>query len=96
MAYKGDCGKLRQALKDAGIELGIVTSIFNDRSKLTGKRKLKLWFAQNVWNAPAKHQWALHDNLHKQFGKRILAMYFIKGDPMRRTPSASFVIKLRN
>ncbi len=95
MAYKDDCGKLRKAMARAGIDTR-VTTIFDDIVPGACKRKLELWFAQNVWDAPAKQQWALHDNLHKQFGKRILAMYFIRPTPGSHVSNVLFVIELCN
>lgn len=79
MKYKGDTGKFRQALADSGFAHRAEDSIFNDNSKDNTWRRLKLWRANDIFDASQSRQRKLEANLRKQFGKRILAMYFVGG-----------------
>ncbi len=74
----GDVGKFRSALAAAGFGEQKDCSIFNDRRLRSGFRRLKLWFANSVFYAQQSQQWALKEHLEKEFGDRILSMYFIE------------------
>ena len=77
--YKGDTGKLRQALDAANLApYWTHDTIFNDNSKDGKHRRLKLWFAQHIFEASQKQQRKLEQELRNAFGKRILSMYFVK------------------
>ena len=80
MHYKGDTGKFRRALFYAGFDANF-TSIFNDYCKAkpkTSKRRLKLWWATSVFEAPQKQQRLLERLLRDAFGDRIDSMYFVQ------------------
>lgn len=78
--FKGDIGAFRNALKMAGFRKDHSHVIFNDNSKAkinTGIRRLKLWYADDVFSESQKKQRELERYLRQAFGDRILAMYFI-------------------
>lgn len=104
MSYRGDIGLFRLALKEAGFDQPQYRSIFNDDSKAktkTGIRRLKLWFATDVFDAPQKQQRKLEKSLRELFehtGKEILCMYFVQNStPYGMLGGAkSLCIKLRD
>ncbi len=102
MNYRGDNGRFRQALMESGFTSRATSSIFNDNSKArpsTNVRRLKLWFADAVFNAPQQQQRKLERALRKQFGDRIISMYFIPGAHSWYRPddgTKSLCIKLRD
>lgn len=67
--------------------------IFND--KRNNFRRLKLWFATPVFNAPQKQQQALEQLLRETFGNRILSMYFVKAERWHGV-TWSFCIRLKD
>lgn len=80
--HRGDTGLFRSALLLAGFWNASEGTIFNDDSKAKPKqstRRLKLWFADSVFNAPLEQQWALEGYLREAFGDRIIKMEFIPG-----------------
>ena len=80
--YRGDIGLFRACLMLAGFPATSESSIFNDDSKAKPKkptRRLKLWFADSVFNASQEQQWALEGFLREAFGDRIIKMEFIPG-----------------
>ena len=100
MQFIGDNGRFRRALADSG--LGCVrNTIFNDNSKAkpsTNIRRLKLTFATQIFNAPQSSQRRLARELRKQFGERIVSMYFIADGPGWYIPNGTkaLCIKLRD
>lgn len=95
-----DVAKFRNALRNAGFPLTAArATIFNDKSKATGIRRLKLRNAYSVFSASDSVQKRLEKHLRKEFGSRIAVMYFI---PVQhhyyRVPSdiRSLCIKLYN
>jgi hypothetical protein len=72
---KGDLGLFRGALLLSGFFQRSESSMFNDNHK-DGSRRLKLWFADAVFDAPQKQQRELEHWLREAFGDRILSMYF--------------------
>jgi hypothetical protein len=72
--HRGDNGLFRSALLLSGFFEHSEDTIFNDKSK--NFRRLKLWFADRVFNAPQEQQQALEKLLREAFGDRILCMYF--------------------
>lgn len=76
---RGDIGLFRSALLLAGFFHQSEGTIFNDDNKDHTTRRLKLWFADSVFNAPQEQQRALEHWLREAFGDRILAMYFVSG-----------------
>ncbi len=93
--YRGDVGLFRAALLLAGFFTRSECLIFNDRSKVTGARRLKLWFADSVNEASQEQQWALEGYLREVFGDRIQSMYFLPGMPWNRG-NASLCIRLKD
>ena len=93
MKYKGDKGKFRKALKAAGFNCDD-RCMFNDRRK-DGTRRLKLWSADRVNDAPMWRQHLLHAYLLKEFGRRYVNGYFVKGAYWTRD-WASLCIVLRD
>ena len=80
--YRGDIGLFRACLMMSGFCVSAGSSIFNDDSKAKpkkGTRRLKLWFADSVYEAPQEQQWALEGFLREAFGDRIIKMEFIPG-----------------
>ena len=79
--YRGDTGLFRAALDAAGFKSSSDTydsrHIFNDNSKDHLRRRLKHWFATEVFTAPQKQQRKLERELRASFGDRILSMYFV-------------------
>jgi len=78
--FRGDIGLFRAALKRAGFVANGM--MFNDDSKANPKkptRRLKMWFADTVFEAPQYRQEALAACLHSVFGERITKMEFIAG-----------------
>lgn len=93
---KGDLGLFRGALLLSGFFQRSESSMFNDDSKAKPKqptRRLKLWFAEAVFEAPLEQQWALEHWLREAFGDRILSMYFTTSWYRR---SHALCIKLRD
>lgn len=84
--YRGDTGIFRLALREAGFHDQSECLIYSDRRK-DGTRRLKLWAANAVFNAPQKQQealeLALRDLFENCFEKQILQMYFIETYPWR-------------
>ena len=76
--HRGDTGLFRSALLLAGFWQQSEGLIFNDRSHAEPTRRLKLWFADSVFNAPLEQQ-ALEGLLREAFGDRITEMEFIPG-----------------
>jgi hypothetical protein len=80
--FRGDIGLFRLALVEAGFDSASQRSIFNDDSKAKPKaptRRLKLWFATDVFKAKQAKQWKLEKSLRELFGDRIISMYFCPG-----------------
>jgi hypothetical protein len=75
---KGDTGLFRGALLLAGFLNASEQTIFNDFRKIEGFRRLKLWFADSVADAPQEQQRALQQALVEAFGDRIISMYFVE------------------
>jgi len=97
--YYGDTGLFRMALDEAGFEHAANRTIFNDDSKAKPKRntrRLKLWSAVDVFDAPQKQQRKLELALRELFGDRILAMYFAEGSIWRWSDDKSLCIKLQD
>ncbi len=92
--FKGDLGLFRAALLLSGFPGRSESSIFNDNSKDHTTRRLKLWFADPVFEASQEQQKALEAHLREAFGARILRMYFIQNS----TPygGKSLCIKLQD
>lgn len=95
--FYGDTGLFRLALLEAGFKWQATrASIFNDYRKHGQFRRLKLWFATEVFDAPQAQQRKLEKSLRELFGTRIEHMEFIKGG-IGRTPGwKSLTIKLRD
>lgn len=99
---KGDIGLFRGALLLAGFFGQVDSFIFNDDSKAKPKqptRRLKLWFANPVFNAPQEQQQALEGSLRDAFGERIISMYFVEAFPWRKGAKInpkSLCIRLRD
>jgi len=91
--HRGDAGLFRSALLLAGFFERSECSIFNDKSK--NFRRLKLWFADSVFNAPQEQQQALEKLLREAFGDRILCMYF-QPSYARWQPLWSLCIRLKD
>ena len=76
----GDTKKFRQAMRDSGFNIRADSgTIFNDKSKRTGIRRLKLYQAAGIFDASQYYPKKLEKQLRLQFGDRILCMYFIAG-----------------
>jgi hypothetical protein len=102
-SHRGDIGMLRACLMMAGFFQTAESSIFNDDSKANPKkptRRLKLWFADSVFEAPLEQQWALEGFLREAFGDRITGMNFIKAGGRPWDPPSgcwkSLCIKLKD
>jgi hypothetical protein len=79
--YAGDTGAVRKCLAKAGFpgwnpgDLG--SAMFNDVAKSRATRRIKLWFASDVFDAPQKQQKRLERELKKEFGTRYLGGRFV-------------------
>ena len=95
--YKGDTGAIRKCLANAGFtgwkasDFG--SSMFNDVSKSRATRRIKLWFAQDVFDAADKKQRKLERELKKEFGTRYLGGHFVDAG-YRFNNSKSLCIRL--
>lgn len=78
MQFKGDTGALRAALLVTGFLPEAGDPIYSDSHK-RGTRRIKLWFADEVFRAPQEQQQALEKELIQRLGNRIQSMYFIDG-----------------
>ena len=76
--YRGDLGKFRKALSDSGFKGHAESMIFNDVAKVRGYRRLKLWHATAIQEAPQAAQHKLADAVKKEFGDRFISMYLSK------------------
>ena len=80
MKTLGDTKKFRRALRNAGFTVQAdAGTIFNDKSKRTGIRRLKLYQAYYINDASQYRQEQLEKRLRNEFGDRIHCMYFISG-----------------
>jgi hypothetical protein len=79
--YAGDTGKFRKALAEAGFDnfntFGRLRWVFNDVSKSRATRRIKLWFASDVFDAADKKQRKLERELKAEFGTRYLGGHFV-------------------
>lgn len=76
--YRGDTGKFRLALSNAGFIGSSRRTIFNDVAKVRGYRRMKLWFAEALQAAPQKQQEKLVNEIKSQFGDRFISVYLMK------------------
>jgi hypothetical protein len=80
--YAGDTGKFRKALAEAGFDsfgtFGQLRGMFNDVAKSRATRRIKLWFAGDVFDAPQTQQRKLEHNLKNEFGTRYLGGQFVQ------------------
>ena len=90
--FKGDTGLFRAALLLSGFFPQSECLMFNDNHK-AGTRRLKLWFADAVRNAPQEQQKVLEAHLREAFGDRIISMYF---NPNFRWIGPALCIKLKD
>jgi hypothetical protein len=67
----------RKALQAAGFTAPYAPTIYNDLHKGGATRRVKLWFADGIFDASIAKQRRLEKQLKKEFGSRILSMYFI-------------------
>lgn len=74
--FRGDTGKFRAALHALGLKHDAI--MFNTKSSDGKRRRIKLWFADDVFNSSQATQHELEKKLREAYGTRILSMYFIK------------------
>ena len=67
---------LMKAMVECGFAKGTRTTFTHVR-KRTGRRRLKLWLANDVWKASHKKQVQLVAALKKHYGDKYLCGYFI-------------------
>lgn len=88
---------LIQALDEAGYKSkdtwgGARQTFTNVRRN--GQRRIKIWFAGDIWYSRRRHQLALEAALKRNYGEAYLGGYFIQG---RRGPDhKSFCVVLDN
>lgn len=73
--FHGDTGKFRAALLAAGFLIEANSNMFNDKAKVRGYRRIKLWFADRIQSSTQAKQIKLCEELKKQFGKRFQQVY---------------------
>jgi hypothetical protein len=73
-------GKFRKAVLDSGFIYWHGPTIFNDSHRRKNFRRLKLWNAEQVFDAPQHQQQLLEKKLRDAFGSDIIGMYFIEGN----------------
>lgn len=88
--YRGDAGRFRRALWECGWFKHAKDMVFHDKRR--NWSRIKLWFANSIYEASQMQQEALEAELRKEFGDRIIKMGFIK----HWTDDKSFCIWLRN
>lgn len=74
--YRGDLGLVRKALWDCGWFNKSQDILFNDKRR--NWSRIKVWFADKVYEATQAEQEALEQALREAFGDRIIKMGFIK------------------
>ena len=93
--YIGDTGAVRKCLAKAGLNdtsFGGLRLMYNDVTKNRSTRRIKLWFADDVFDATGKQQRKLDRALKAEFGTRYLGGHFIATG--RPYDSKSFCVKL--
>lgn len=73
---RGDVGLVRKALWECGWEKRAKCFLFSDKHK--NWSRVKVWFANDIFDAPQEQQEALAEALREAFGDRIIKMGFIK------------------
>lgn len=73
---RGDVGLVRKALWECGWEKRAKCFLFSDKHK--NWSRVKVWFANDIFDAPQAQQEALAEALREAFGDRIIKMGFIK------------------
>ena len=61
-----------------------------------GQRRVKLWFAGDVWQSEREHQLALEAALKRNYGAAYLGGYFIQGCYSYGPEARSFCVVLDN
>jgi hypothetical protein len=96
-SYKGDKGKLRKALREAGQDVMNMDIIYNDKRKTF--RRLKMEYASHIFNATQAQQRKLERLLKEAFGERWITAYFIQESqwnwPPGKSTGKSLCIKLK-
>lgn len=93
--YRGDKGSFRMALMNAGFERHAEQGmIFNDVAKVRGYRRLKLWIAGKIQEAPQAQQEKLVAELKKEFGDRFISVYLTQ-TPRFMGPSWSLCVRVK-
>lgn len=77
--YKGDTGRFRKALRDCGWTEHADSSVFHDKRKSWSR--IKLWFANQIYEATQAEQETLEAAIRKEFGDRVIKMGFTEGMP---------------
>ena len=72
----GDRGKLRTALWECGWFGHATDIIFSDNRK--NWRRVKLWMANNIFEATQAEQLALSEAIQAQYGDRVIKVGFMK------------------
>lgn len=75
--YSGDVGIVKKVLDEAGM-LEEFAQFYNDKSKVSGARRIKCSDASKLWDAEAQVRADVLAALKAAFGARFNSMYFIK------------------
>ena len=97
----GDAQKLRKALANAGYSnMNTDWAIFSDTR--IHSRRLKVWFANYIFNSPQIQQQYLEQLLMEAFGKRYVGGFFTVSSAWRcnlndpnNPPAKSFCVRLK-
>jgi hypothetical protein len=86
---------LIKSLGEAGFretDYGYARMTFTQARKSTGDRKVKLWLANDVFEAPRQQQVRLEQRLKTNYGAKYLGGYFVKGARSGLGGTRSFVV----
>lgn len=89
----GHTAKLRNALVKGGFPGLSKRIIFND-AKSGPSRKIKLWWADEIFRSSQAAQRKLEQAIREEFGDEILVMYFIER-PTNLCSGRILIIQLR-
>ena len=78
--YRGQAGKFRKALAQAGFTNASKDTIYSD-PHVDGSRRLKLVVATSIFDSCILAQENLETKLREQLGDDIVSMYFIRYQP---------------
>ncbi len=93
--HTGHTARLRSALRKGGFPVQAkIGHIFNDHYRRKYFRRLKIWFATEIFSASHARQRKLEKAIREEFGDEILVMYFA-ALPYYHGGGKSLIIRLK-